>query len=291
MKKITFILPLILIISSSVAFATNFKASAFTEPDSTCNPEIYRKKNLFGLNANYLGSDIIGDELTYLSVKRCSEAAAMEKLKSQACYLNANLINITIEIKPGETIIANDKSPCYRCIADFYSIDLNELTVKILNRENRKIISYDDNKPITWKDFDIELPESSIVPYEFLSNIELLTGKMSFWTGAFKEYKAQGVFYCDLSKVKKSIITEQFEKQFELLFSLTQLYAKRLEFDLNSRNPKISNSRKIQKIIYGYLTLLAIEKDSFNRETEYGNNKIALKNWEDKIVTELKQFE
>ena len=291
MRKFIFILSFTFMISCSHTITTNYQVPAYSKSDNSCNPEILKAKNLFGLYVTYLGTIKLDESFTAINRKVCSESAAIEKLKSQACALNANLINITSEIKPGETIPPYQMSPCYRCIADFYAIDYNEQVKSILAESNRKTIKFEETQLISWKDFDIELAESSSVPYEFMSNIELVSGKMSIWTGAFKEFKAQGVFYCDISKVKKTFATEQNKKQIELLFSLTQIYAKRVEKFLNTKKPKIAHKDKIQEIIDGYFAKLAIEKADFNMETEYGNNKIALKKWEDKINNELKQFE
>ena len=291
MRKLILYLSITLLISCSHKVTTNYQAPAYPMAASTCNPKIVKKKNLYGLNANYLGSIKLDEPITYMNRKVCSEAAAIEKLKSQACGLNANLINIISEIKPGETIPPYHRSACYRCIANFYSIEWNEVNNTILTQANRKTTKYDDKKGITWNDVEIELPDSCSFPYEFISNIEIVSGKMSVWTGAYKEFKAQGVFYCDVSKVKKSFKTIQNEKQLELLFDLTQIYANRAEVDLNSRKPKIANKEKIQTIIDGYLTELETEKAKFNFETAYGNNKLALQNWESRIKSELSQYD
>jgi len=249
MKIKTLIVFVILIISYSPVFAINNQIQVYTEPDSSCNPLIIKGKNLFGLDVKYAGNLKIGDQSFSFVIKKYSDSVATAVLKTQACAVNANLVNITFEIKPGEIKPPFPQANYYRCMVDFYSIEMNELNLQILKAENRKIIRYDERNSLSWDDFDIELPESFSVPYEFISTIELYTGKMSIWTGAYKEFKAQGIFYSDISKIKKSFSSEQAKKQIELLFSLTQLYAKRLESDLNSRKPKLSNSEKIQKIL------------------------------------------
>jgi len=287
MKLKTFIVFIILLTSCSHAFTTNYQTLTYSEPDSACNPLIFRGKNLFGLDVKYAGNLNIGDQSFSFVIKKYSDSVATAVLKSQACAVNANLVNITFEIKPGEFKPPYPQTTYYRCMADFYSIEMNELNLQILKAEKRKILRYEDRNSLSWKDFDIELPESFSVPYEFVSTIELYTGKMSIWTGAYKEFKAQGIFYSDISKIKKSLSSEQTEKQLELLFSLTHLYAKRLETDLNSRKPKLANAEKIQKIIDGYISELETEKAKFNIETDYGNNKIELRKWETKIKSEL----
>jgi hypothetical protein len=291
MKIKTFFAFIILILSHSVAFAINNQIQVYTVPDSTCNPIIFRGKNMFGLDAKYAGNLAIGDQSFSFVIKRYSDSVVTAVLKAEACAVNANLVNITLEIKPGEIRPNYQQVNYYRCMADFYSIDLNELNLKILRAENRKIIRYEEKNTLSGNDFDNELPESYSVPYEFISTIELYFSKVSIWTGIYKNFEAQGVFYSDISKIKKSFSSEQAMQQIELLFSLTQLYAKRLESDLNSRKPKLSNPEKIQKIIDGYISELETEKVKLNTETEYGSNSIELKKWETKIKSELDQFE
>jgi hypothetical protein len=244
---------------------------------------------MFGLNAKYVGELIIGDQTYSFFIKKYSDSVVTELLQAEACKMKANIVNITLEIKPGEIKPPYEEVAYYRCIADFYSLELNELNLQVLSAEKRKTIRYEERNSLSWIDFDNELPESSSVPYEFVSAIELYTGKMSVWTGGFKEFKAQGVFYSDISKIKHSFSTEQAQKQLDVLFSLTQLYAIRLAADLNSRKPKLANKTKIQKIIDAYNSDFEAEKAKFNLETGFGSNKNALDEWEIKINAGLNQ--
>ncbi len=287
MKQMTFIVVIILMLSASHTIAINYRVHTYARPDSSCNPLIFREKNLYGLNAKYCGDLIIGDQSFSFIIPRYSDSVATAVLKFQACAVKANMVNITFEIKPDEVKPPYPQVRYYRCMADFYSIEMNDINLRILRAEKRKIIRYEEQNSLSVNDFDIELPESASVPYEFVSTIELYTGKMSIWTGAYKSFKAQGVFYSDISKVKKSFSSEQAEKQLGLLFALTHLYAKRLEADLNSRRPKLANDKKIQKIIDRYVADLDAEKAKFNFETGFGSNINEVEKWETKIKTEL----
>ncbi|HOI86644.1 MAG TPA: hypothetical protein PLV51_02165 [Lentimicrobium sp.] len=289
MRKLLLLVSVALLTACSHKISTNFQSAAPAPADTTCNPEIRKKSDLFGLNTQYLGSITLDEPVVYMRRKVCSEEAAMEILKTNACNLNANLINITLEIKPGEDAPPYPRSACYRCIANYYYVEINETSKPILKEDARKTIGWEDKTKITWDNFLIELPETSEIPYEFSSRI-YISWRISPWTGAFKDYKAQGTFYCDVSKAKKSFRTAENEKQIELLFSLTHLYAKRLEQDLNSRKPKISNKRKLYGIINMYDMDMKNAVTRFYVETEYGENKAALQKWEDEINTELKQF-
>ena len=289
MRKPLLLVSVALLTACSHKISTNFQSAAPAPADTTCNPEIRKKSDLFGLDAQYLGSITLDEPVVYMRRKVCSEEAAMDILKTNACNLNANLINITLEIKPGEDAPPYPRSACYRCIANYYYVEINETSKPILKEDARKTISWEDKTKITWDNFMIELPETSEIPYEFSSRI-YLSWRMSPWTGAFKDYKAQGTFYCDISKAKRSFRTAENEKQIELLFSLTHLYAKRLEQDLNSWKPIIGNRKKLFRIINWYHMDLENAKTRFYEEAEYGENEAALKKWEDEINTELEQL-
>ena len=289
MRKPLLLVSVALLTACSHKISTNFQSAAPAPADTTCNPEIRKKSDLFGLDAQYLGSITLDEPVVYMRRKVCSEEAAIEILKSKACNLNANLINITLEIKPGEDAPPYPRSACYRCIANYYYVEINETSKPILKEDARKTISWEDKTKITWDNFMIELPESSEVPYEFISRI-FVSWKWSHWTGVCKNYKAQAVFYSDISKVKKSFKTTENEKHIKLLFSLTQLYAKRLENNLNSWKPIIGNRKKLFRIINWYHMDLENAKTRFYEEAEYGENEAALKKWEDEINTELEQL-
>lgn len=51
----------------------------------------------------------------------CSEAEAIRILRGEACAVDADLIVITEERRPGFA------SSCYRCVADFYQFKMREL--------------------------------------------------------------------------------------------------------------------------------------------------------------------
>ena len=280
-----------LIILPLMSGCINRIATTYQKPDSiivsnNSNLIIVTEKDLFGLNIIHLGSIMIDEPYTYLTRSSCSKEVAHDRLRSDARSLNANLINITTEINPGEEKPPYRRSACYRCEADYYSIEFDTLSQKILARKSREIINYSLDKKLKWDDFKVELPESSEAPYEFVSTIQLISGKMSPWTGAYKDFEAYGAFYSDVSKVKRSYANEEKEKIMGLLFDLTQINAHILQQYLNSTKPRIADRKKIQKIVDNHLEKLKSEIDNFNSETDFGNNVVALEDWENRIHTE-----
>jgi hypothetical protein len=270
---------------------TNYEKPKEKISSDSCNPKIVLQRDLFGLKADYLGSIKIDEPIAYWTKASCSKEKMYKKLLADACALKANLIQIKSEINPGEVIPPYHRSPCYRCIADYYSFEFDSLSSEILNQENREKVYYKEDVKLKWSDFKVRLPESNEKPYEFISNIQLRSGSISVWTGAYKDFQAIGVFYSDVSKVKSSFANINNEKITGLLFNLTQVYANRLTDFLNSTRPGIADRNKLQKIIDEYTDELNLEIENFNKDTGFGSNQINLQKWENKINSELFNYD
>lgn len=272
---------LLLITSCSYKIAKNYKTTGNYQIIQDVQPLLVKHKNLYGLKAKYLGTIKLDDSGFTIN---CSEDKAIEKLNSEAGRLNSNLINITEEVYPGY-------STCYRCVANFYKIDFDSIAIDILKKPKRMTIKYDSIDKIKWTDFKIPLSDSSIVPYLFYSNIELESKGASFWDGTYKNFRAQGVFYCDVSMVKTSFVSDSNLIQVQLQYDLTQLYAKRLEQYLNSDSFRSGNRVKVQNVLDRYFNDLLLEQKKCLDETEYGNNRIAQQNWREKVSRELRKID
>lgn len=98
---------------------------------STSNCNVVFKKSL----TNTKGLERIGHislESTGFTTN-CNERKALELLNEEACRINADIVNIYAENRPDFT------SDCYRCQAEFFVIDDNNLRLKsdeIFSEEN-----------------------------------------------------------------------------------------------------------------------------------------------------------
>ncbi len=256
----------------------------------SCNPRILVKKDLTGLKFNHLGSIMIDEPYSYLTRSTCSKEVAFKRLRSDACNLNANIINIVTEINPGEDVPPYPRSACYRCIAAFHSLVIDSLSNKILEQKKREIILYEENSELKWSDFSVNLPESYTRPYEFVSTLYFKAGKMSKWTGVFRGFEVTGVYYSDISGVKKSFASEENVEIIALLFDLTQVHAMKLQNFLNAHKPRMADIEKIKKIVREYSTGLDVDISNFNKETDFGNNAEVYRQWKDRIQMEAKEL-
>ena len=289
--KIVFPFIVLLLLTGCInRIVTTYSSQESYLVSDSCNPRILVKKDLTGLKFNHLGSIMIDEPYTYLSKSTCSKEVAFKRLRADACNLNANIINIVSEINPGEEAPPYHRSACYRCIAVFHSLVIDSLSNKILEQEKREIILYEENSGLKWSDFSVNLPESYPQPYEFVSAVYYKAGKMSKWTGVFKNYTASAVYYSDISGVKKSFASEENEEIIKLLFDLTQVHAMKLKNFLNAHKPRIADTEKIKNIAREYSAGLKVDISNFNIETDFGNNAEAYQQWKDRIQLETKEL-
>jgi len=242
------------------------------------DPKIVKRKNLFGLNVQYLGTIKLDDKGLTIN---CSEDKAIFVLKSEAHKLNSNLINITDESYP-------EISTCYRCIADFYYVPNNKNTSEIIEKPNRSVIKYDSIRILNWNYFHIN--DTIKIPYTFFTNIEVMSIGASYWTGDYKGFKTQGVFYNDVSVINSNSKNDSTLQNIQLLFDLTQLYAKKLERFLNSRKFNMNNKQEVQKTLNQFINELYSEQRRFKNETNYGKNGQIQLEWRNRIKSELDQY-
>jgi hypothetical protein len=280
-KIILMVLLTIVISGCSYQITRNYPTPVSNHSVKDYNPVIFKKKDLFGLKFKYLGSAILNQNI---QSGNYTEDKAIVKLMQEAYSLNADLVNIAKEIYSENS---------YSCLADFYRNESDEKSkaIDILRNSSRININYNEQNSIKWSDFKLQQPDSLAEPYEFISNIKILSNCQSFWTRAFKNFYVQGVFYSDISKVKSSFANDTNLPHIQLLYDLTNLYAKKLELYLNTHSFKAKNIGKIHDVYLLYLNDLYLEQKKYSTETEYGANKMAQQVWLDKITSELKKLE
>jgi hypothetical protein len=236
-----------------------------------CECKIVLKKDMYGINCKYKGRIKLDDSGVSIN---CTQKEAFEILKNEACILDANLINIVDFIEPGE-------SSCYRCIADFYSIQYNELSNNILEKNNRDTLKYLTRSKLKWEDLKIIIPEDSLIPYKIYKNFEMYSD-MDAWVGTYKNFRVKGVLYLDVSGVKRSFINDSNLNHIQLIFDLTQIYSRKLE--------QYGKRQKIQEIVNEFLNKLEQEAEKYSQETEYGKNIEEQNRWIKKVETYKKEF-
>lgn len=282
MKKTLIFLMVPLLLSSCAYTVTR---SYLVKPEKQVSydykPRVVKNKNLTGLNATYLGTIKLEDSGF---TRNCSEFSAIEKLTGEAYLLGANLINITAEAQPGFN------SNCYRCIADFYAVPMDNAVRVILDKPERELIRYSERDAITWFDIEDTLYESSPVPFVLDWDIVLTSGSADAWTGSYRNFTAEAVFYRDVARVKPSYMTAAGLDHINGLYLLAQIYASRLANHLNSSSRKIKQDYQVKEILNSYFSQLKSEQELYMLETDYGKNREVQVAWNRKIWDEIEQM-
>lgn len=280
MKIIYFLLIILMLTNCSPLITRTYQTNnQVVQNLSDCKPEIIKNKDLNGLPIQFKGSIRIAE--SGFSVN-CSEEKIREKLMDEACFIDANLINITQEAFP------NLMSTCYQCIADFYYIQFDSVTSKVIQMPDRYIVKYDERN-LEWSDFQNNLSDSVEVPYGLVTSIKIKDGDLSFWNGAVKRIEAEGIFYGDVSFAKTSFKTKANLDHIRVLFDLAQIYAKRFEQHINNQSGT-TNIKKFQEIREKYVLEMFEEQRRYIDETNYGLNKSIQQKWINTVESELTTY-
>ncbi|MFB6341026.1 hypothetical protein ACE1ET_04870 [Saccharicrinis sp. FJH62] len=241
--------------------------------EDASEPKIVHNKNLFGLDAKYLGSL----KLEYNGAPgNITKDNVFIKLKSEAKHIHGDLINIVYY----EKMI--DSDICYRCIADIYKLHENQYSDVVLSSDSRDILSYENRPLLNWNDFKIFLPEDSSIPYKISVNI-FMNSEVNAWLGTLKNFRTNATIFFDASSVKSSYMSDYNLKHIQLIFDLAQVYAQRLESYVNNEIKRTSSRSKIQKILDEYYDKLKEEINTYSTETDYGQNIEIQQSWCKKI--------
>ena len=161
------------------------------------------------------------------------------------------------------------------------------------NRENsdeslpkdENIIIYRTDTKLSWSDFKGTIP-SNIEYGGYLSVRIQMYNKVNPWSGK-SNFDAYGFISKYDSWVTPSFKNEYNLLHFKLLFDISEIYAQRLENDLNSKNIRPLDKDIITDIFNSYDLKYREYCLKYERETNYGKNTIQQENWNDNIFKEL----
>ncbi len=240
-----------------------------------------KKKDLFGLDAKYLGTIKLDDSG---STVNCSYQDAMELLRKEAGFIEADIVNIINYKAP------DGYSTCFRCIAEFYSSDFDSLDSAVFMQQERIKVTLTEDMDISWSDFYVKLPDTSTTPFYFESTLHLVSGGRTFWNGSFQDFSSEPVLYLDISKIRPDFLKENNIEHLQTLININRLFSKKLYIGISNRT-KTTNIAEVQLIVSTYnLEMKMLESDYFE-ETEYGSNKSKQEEWNVKIDMLLANIE
>jgi hypothetical protein len=224
--SIQFLQLLLLLTSCSYKVSRNYTHSSFIETD-TSQIQIFKRKDLVGIPRSYRGSIKLDDHGFTIN---CSERKAMEVLKLEAIRQSANVINIRVESLAHASI-----STCYRCIADFYKINLDSTHRSILAQPKRDTITSLNTKKPEIGSINRTLNENDSFAFKFYFTLGAYSGGASFWNGKYYNFRTIVVFYKDVSAIKNKFRNYQGQEILNKAYQISLDKARNLETILNEK--------------------------------------------------------
>jgi hypothetical protein len=208
--------------------------------------------------------------------------SAIQVLKREACSVLANFVNIV-----GENISKQTRDK-YHCIADLYKLDLDYIKSHRINVNNRDTLVYDLQRKLNWNDFRgrPQNTDTSDKKSFLFTTIMIEMTKVNVWLG-YATYKCKGVFFRDVSWILSQYKNDSFLKYQQTLYDISELFALKLQKELNESKINLSRDKKITDIFNSYRDHMYSYQQEYIRETNQGEDLLAQENWNAKVNEEL----
>ena len=164
-------------------------------------------------------------------------------------------------------------------------------THRLGNDDNQNTFDYQaHNRSVTWNFFKGPVNKNdSINIGQLNTTIRFSITKCDVWTGKATFYAYAVVFVND-SWINPDFKNQEVLNHFQIKYNLSQLYAKKFEYYVNSWYINGGAYKKINKILTKYIEELAEEQKRFDLESQYGNNLINDNKWSENIKNELMEL-
>ena len=140
-------------------------------------------------------------------------------------------------------------------------------------------------KRVEWSSFK-GIPDSDTLGARISTSIHLEVHKVIVWGGTL-HFKAYALMDPIKSWVRPGY-TDQYTLQHEQThFNLTEMSARGLQSELNQMKLKSKKSASIQASLAKWQSKLEVLQKQYDLETKGGNDRIAQKIWNEKIIAEL----
>jgi hypothetical protein len=143
---------------------------------------------------------------------------------------------------------------------------------------------YRSKKILDWNDFKCQPsdPKSSkdlSVYYTFVT----FPKKVNVWTGIIK-VESYGAIRRDLSWVKSELQTPELLDYIQIKYDISEIYAKKVEYDINSQNINAGNRSKLSGIIETYLNKMQSTFNMMDTESNYGQKSDLIEQWKSEPI-------
>ena len=155
---------------------------------------------------------------------------------------------------------------------------------KTFSQANDSIVLF--TKSIGWNSF-IGTPDCDTVGAMISTSLHLEIHKVNAWNGIL-QFKAYALMNPSKSWVKSGYADEYTLQHEQTHFNLTEICAIELQSKLNLMKLKSKKSTLIQATLAKVQSKLEVLQKQYDFETKGGNDYVAQKNWNEKILAKLK---
>ena len=156
--------------------------------------------------------------------------------------------------------------------------------------DENSIVRWDENRKLTWNDFQGEPIKNASVSSELLIQMPANFNKAALFLSS--NFNVECYFVKNGSWVDSSKATEQLLKYNQSIFDIYELYARKLRKKFEETEFGVSDpTDKFNSIYHNNSEALSKELINYRKETELGINKNKIDEWSIKIANMLKELE
>ena len=161
------------------------------------------------------------------------------------------------------------------------------LSLCSVSGQSKDTIYYSQRDKVTWDDFiTIQVDTAKLVKAYLATTIQMKTTKVNVWTGV-ASFDVVAVAFKNRSWVTNNGKTDNELRHQQLYFDISEVIARRLKADINSKKINAGRQKKITETFEAYDKLLFEMHKNYDNDTKFGTDLEKQADWEKKIWLEL----
>ncbi|MDO8999956.1 MAG: DUF922 domain-containing protein [Bacteroidota bacterium] len=154
---------------------------------------------------------------------------------------------------------------------------------------NEKIITWNENRPLSWDDFKGK-PErrfaAASTSYDIVKEVKKINSETA-------SVKIEAVFFCESSWKKKQWVNNSVLKHEQKHFDIVELFSRKLrKLILDNSYSSITNLESETDSLYKIIDIkMDVYQDLYDDETDGSMNGEKQREWETKITKEIKALD
>jgi hypothetical protein len=161
------------------------------------------------------------------------------------------------------------------------------LSLCSVSGQSSDTIYYSQRDKVTWDDFiTIQVDTAKLIMADLATTIQMKTTKVNVWTGV-ASFDVVAVAFKNRSWVTNNGKTDNELRHQQLYFDISEVIARRLKADINSKKINAGRQKKITETFQSYDKMLFEMHKSYDNDTRFGTDLEKQTEWEKKIWLEL----